>query len=270
MLASLARLDQDGVADLALRAYPALRPEIQPQVIALLTSRPAWGSKLLSAIAAGQVDRAALNTNQIRKLLSSGDAGLREEVTRVWGTLREERSPDRENVIRQARQLVRTTAGNVTAGRAIFQKTCGNCHKLYGQGEEVGPDLTVNGRGSFEQLLSNVLDPSLVIGAAYQARTVVTEDGRILSGLLVEDSPQRVVLKQQGGKLEAIPRSQIAEIDTSKLSLMPEDLDKTLKPQELVDLLTFLALDRAPEDPDAKWLAGFDGPAARGPKNPND
>ena len=44
---------------------------------------------------------------------------------------------------------------------------------------------------------------------------------------------------------------------------MPEDLDKTLKPQELVDLLTFLALDQAQEDPDAKWLAGFDGPAAR-------
>ncbi len=38
---------------------------------------------------------------------------------------------------------------------------------------------------------------------------------------------------------------------------MPEDLDKTLKPQELVDLLTFLAVDRSPEDPDAKWLAGF-------------
>ena len=81
--------------------------------------------------------------------------------------------------------------------------------------------------------------------------------------MLVEDSPQRVELKQQGGKLEAIPRSHIAEIDTSKLSLMPEDLDKTLKPQELVDLLTFLVLDRSPEDPDAKWLAGFDGPALR-------
>ena len=64
------------------------------------------------------------------------------------------------------------------------------------------PDL--NGRSSFEQLLSNVLDPSLVIGSAYQARTVITTDGRVLTGLVVEDNPQHVILKMQGGKLETI------------------------------------------------------------------
>ena len=67
VLASLARLDQDGVADLALSLIPPA-PEIQPQVISLLTSRPAWGSKLLSAIAAGQVDRGAEHES-VRKLL---------------------------------------------------------------------------------------------------------------------------------------------------------------------------------------------------------
>ena len=161
--------------------------------------------------------------------------------------------------------MIRATPGDPLAGLAVFQKVCGNCHKLYGQGEEVGPDITVNGRGSFEQLLSNVLDPSLVIGAAYQARTLVTDDGRILAGLLVEDSPQRVVLKQQGGKLETIPRCEIEQLETSRLSLMPEDLEKQLKPQELVDLFTFLALDRPPDDKQARWLAGFDGPAVRQP-----
>jgi putative heme-binding domain-containing protein len=263
VLGTLARLDQDGVADLALDVFSKLAPELQPQAVGLLTSRPSWGRKLLQALADGTIDRSAVNTNHIRKLLAAGDNDLREQVTSVWGTLREERSQDRESVIRQTRQLVRTSLGDPAAGQLVFKKVCGNCHKIYGEGQEVGPDLTVNGRGSFEQLVSNVLDPSLVIGAAYQARTVVTDDGRILTGLLVEDSPQRVVLKQQGGKLETIPRSTISEIDTSKLSLMPEDLDKQLTPKQLVDLLTFLALDRAPEDAAAKWLSGFDGPAAR-------
>ena len=206
------------------------------------------GTQVASALAAGAIDRSAVNTNHIRKLVAAGDNDLREEVVRVWGTLREERSQDRESVIRQTRQLVRTSVGDPAAGQLVFRKVCGNCHKIYGEGQEVGPDLTVNGRGSFEQLVSNVLDPSLVIGAAYQVRTVVTDDGRILTGLLVEDSPQRIVLKQQGGKLETIPRSAIAEIATSKLSLMPEDLDKQLTPQQLIDLLTFLALDRSPDD----------------------
>ena len=101
---------------------------------------------------------------------------------------------------------MRRTPGDPNAGQVVFQKVCGQCHKIHGQGQEVGPDITVNGRSSFEQLLSNVFDPSLVIGAAYQARTVATNDGRILTGLVAEDSPQRVVLKVQGGKLETIAR----------------------------------------------------------------
>ena len=56
-----------------------------------------------------------------------------------------------------------------------------------------------NGRNDFEQLLSNVFDPSLVIGPGYQATTVATTDGRVLTGLLAEDGKERVVLKIQGG-----------------------------------------------------------------------
>ncbi len=263
LLTSLARHEAVEVAAMVLRAYPNLPADLHPQVVVLLSSRPTWGRELLRAMAAGTVEPSAVNANQIRRLLATGDESLRAEVAKVWGTLREDRSPDRENIIRQARQVIRTTRGNPEAGHAIFRKVCGNCHKIYGQGEEVGPEITVNGRCSYEQLLSNVLDPSLVIGAAYQARTVVTDDGRVLAGLLVEDNPQRVVLKQQGGKLETIPRSQIDQMETSKLSLMPEDLDKQLQPQELADLFTFLSLDRPPNDPAARWLSGFDGPAAR-------
>ena len=69
-----------------------------------------------------------------------------------------------------------------------------------------------------------MFDPSLVIGAAYQARTVVTDDGRVLTGLVVEDNEQRLVLKMQGGKLETIARGDIEEVRVSQLSLMPEEM----------------------------------------------
>ena len=107
---------------------------------------------------------------------------------------------------------------------------------------------------SLEQLLSNVLDPSLVIGAAYQARVVVTADGRVLTGLLVEDSPQRVALKIQGGKLEVIGRDDIEELRVSPLSMMPEGLETQLQPQELIDLFAFLTLDKPPTDPSARRI----------------
>ncbi len=138
----------------------------------------------------------------------------------------------------------------------MFKNVCAQCHKIHGEGQDVGPDITVNGRASFDQLLSNVFDPSLVIGAAYQATNVTTTKGRLLTGLLVEDSPRRVVLKTQGGKLETIPRGEVEEINVSKVSLMPENLEKQLKPREIADLFAFLCLDKPPSDPTARKIPG--------------
>ena len=124
----------------------------------------------------------------------------------------------------------------------------------------MGPDLTNDGRANFDLLLSNVFDPSLVIGASYQATNVVTTQGRSLTGLLVEDGPKRVVLKLQGGKLETIPRGDVDSLSVSKVSLMPEDVEKQLKPQEIADLFAFLTLDRPPGDPAARRIPGAPNP----------
>ncbi len=121
----------------------------------------------------------------------------------------------------------------------------------------MGPDLTVNGRSSIDQMLSNVFDPSLVIGAAYRAVIVVTKEGRVLTGLVVEDSPSRLVLKIQGGKTEIILREDVDSFKTSSVSLMPEQLENQLKPNEIADLFAFLALDKRPSDPTARRLPGL-------------
>jgi putative heme-binding domain-containing protein len=138
----------------------------------------------------------------------------------------------------------------------VFERVCAQCHKIYGEGQDVGPEITLNGRGSYEQLLSNVFDPSLVIGTAYQGTTVATTDGRVLTGLLVEKSPARVVLKMQGGKVETVPGDQVEELKVSPLSLMPDDLEKQIAPQEMADLFAYLTLDRPPSDPSAKPIPG--------------
>jgi putative heme-binding domain-containing protein len=253
-LASLGRLEDDRVAEIVLAHYAKLEVDVQPKAIELLTQRTAWTGRLLTAIERKQLPTTALNVNQVRKILASKDPELTKRVTATWGTLRTDRNPQREQVIAQVRSYLRENPGDPHGGLAVYKKVCGQCHKIYGEGQEVGPDITVNGRSSYEQLLSNVLDPSLVIGASYQARTVATTDGRILTGLLVEDSPQRVVLKIQGGKLETVARDDIGEMEVSKLSMMPEDLEKQLKPQELADLFAFLILDRPPSDPQARKL----------------
>jgi putative heme-binding domain-containing protein len=256
VLAALDDLDSPRVSEVVLRHLPAMEPELKPKAIELLTQRPAWSKALVAAIEAKAISKDTLNTNQIRKLLASKDAGLARSVKAIWGTIREGRSPQREAVIGQLRNVLRNNPGDPKAGAVVFKNLCAQCHKIYGEGQEVGPDLTSNGRASFEQLLSNALDPSLVIGEAYQATSIATTDGRVLTGLRAEDTPRRVVLKLQGGKVEAIPRDAIDEMKISPLSMMPEDLEKQLKPKEVVDLFAFLALDKPPTDPSARRIPG--------------
>lgn len=255
-LRALEQFEDERVSQFVLGIYPTLEPELKPAAIDLLAGREEWGVALLDAIAAQQIPAEALNVSQVRQLLASKNEEIATRVRETWGSLRSERNPEREQVIRHVRNLLGKQPGDAEAGVAVFTRVCAECHRIHGAGKDVGPDLTLNGRNSYDQLLSNVLDPSLVVGVAYQARTVVTDDGRIFRGLVVEDSPERVVLKVQGGELETFLREEIDEMETSVLSLMPEGLERQLTERELVDLFAFLVLDRPPSDPQATRLPG--------------
>ncbi|MBX6315221.1 MAG: dehydrogenase, partial [Isosphaeraceae bacterium] len=268
LLAALGRLDDPRVAELVLAHYPRLEPELQPRAIELLTQRPAWARALLAAVKDKAIPASAININQLRKLQASKDAEVVQLARATLGTAREGRDPNRDAVLRRMREHLRKNPGDPIAGRSVFQKLCAQCHKIYGEGQDVGPDLTSNGRASFEQLLSNIFDPNLVIGPGYQAMTVATTDGRVLTGLIAEDSPQRLVLKVQGGKVETIPRAEVEEAKLSPLSLMPEDLETQLTLPEWSDLFAFLTLDRPPGDPSAKLLPGTRAPSPRQTTDP--
>jgi putative membrane-bound dehydrogenase-like protein len=257
VLAALGRLEDDRVGVFVLRHYAKMPAELKPRAVELLTQRAAWGKALMKAIADKKIAPGVLNVNQAKRLLDSRDAELSKLVTKHWGTIRSERNPEREKVVAQMRRLLGRTKGDAKRGIIVYRNLCGQCHKLHGEGTaEVGPDITSNGRASFEQLLSNVFDPSLVIGSGYNAVEVITQRGRSLTGLLVEDSPARVVLRVQGGKQEVVARKDIDKVNVSKLSLMPEGIEKQLTTQEIADLFAFIVLDRHPRDPKARRIPG--------------
>ncbi len=255
-LLDLGILDQNGLADELVGLWPKLDGEIQARMIDLLSGKPAWAKTLLAQVEAKTIPSSSLNANSVRKILAFKNKDLTEKVGKVWGSLREDRNPEREKTVRQMTDYLRKTPGDARSGLLHFQKICAQCHKIYGQGQDVGPEITSNGRASFEQLVSNVFDPSLVIGAGYQATTVATNKGKIYTGLLMENSAERVVLKVQGGTLETIPRSDLDEMKTSSQSLMPEGMEKQLTPKEWADLFAYLCLDRPPEDKAARKIPG--------------
>src|SRR4029079_15946078 len=74
--------------------------------------------------------------------------------------------------------------GDRRKGRAVFAKTCMQCHTLFDAGGKVGPELTGANRQDMDYLLSNILDPSAVVGKDYQATTIRTKSERVVSGLI--------------------------------------------------------------------------------------
>jgi putative heme-binding domain-containing protein len=182
---ALGRVEDPKLADVLLGEYPKLASELQPLAIDLIMQREQWARKLLDAVLANKLPKDVLNANHLRKILESNDREALWAVEKAFGRIREERNPAREKVVTEMAAYFRENMGDPHRGQTVFRNLCAQCHTIYGEGGKVGPDITADGRASFEQLLSNVFDPSLVIGPAYQVTTVVTKDGRNLTGLLV-------------------------------------------------------------------------------------
>jgi putative heme-binding domain-containing protein len=125
-------------------------------------------------------------------------------------------------------------------GRAVFAKTCAQCHKLFGVGGDVGPELTGSNRADLDYVLSNVLDPSALIGKDYLAHVVATADGRVLTGIIRAEDKDAITLVTANETL-TIPRDDIEESKPSNTSMMPEDLWTPLSDKEVRSLVAYLA-----------------------------
>lgn len=143
----------------------------------------------------------------------------------------------------RVRRIVHEVPGDYNRGWVVYDRVCGQCHQFAGRGEKLGPSLDANGRASLTQLLSNMIDPNLVIGAGYQARRVQTTDGRDLLGLVLEDTNEYLILNLQGAKSVTIPRNEIQQETKGLNSLMPEGLTRQMTDQEIADLMALLLLN---------------------------
>src|SRR5262249_1331741 len=120
VLGGLERLDDAWVAEVVLAGYANMEPEPKPKATPPLTGRAAWAHPLLDAIGRGHIAASAVNVNQVRKLLDSKDDRLAEKVHKLWGSVRAERDPQREEVIAQMRRLVRREQGDPHEGLKVF------------------------------------------------------------------------------------------------------------------------------------------------------
>ena len=135
---------------------------------------------------------------------------------------------------------MRSGSGVPKPGKKIFADQCARCHTLFGKGGKVGPDLTTYRRDDLETMLLNIVNPSAEIREGYTSYVVATTDGRTLTGVLVEQDKNVVVLRDSESKERTLARDAIEELRPSRTSLMPEGLLKNLNEQQVRDLFGYL------------------------------
>ncbi len=223
---ALGEIGGDRTSDELLKTWSAFTPGARAAAAEVLVSRRPWAIALLSAIEAKRISRAELPATAIRSLGESKDPLIQQRALEVIGRIRPANA-DKQKIIAEKKQMILSASRpDLQGAHEIARKTCLVCHKLNGEGADVGPDLTGEGRSSLDALLANVIDPNQVVGKGYENVEVETKDGRSVSGRLVEDTDARITLLSAGPKQEVIAKSDIARMRVSQLSVMPEGLEQ--------------------------------------------
>ena len=191
----------------------------------MLVTRSKWARALLAGVDHKTVKPEDISATARRALARADDATTRDHAERALGLYRAT-GEDKLKLIAQKRKVILDGEPNLEVGHEVAKKTCFVCHKLYGEGADVGPDLTGVGRSSLDALLHNIIDPNEVVGHGYETTEVEMKDGRAITGRIVEDTPSRLKLVASGPTEFVVARSDIEKMRTSELSLMPDGLEQ--------------------------------------------
>ncbi len=242
---ALGKTTDPKVADLLVHDWKSHSPQVRNLILDTLLSRTAWTSSLLSSLEDGCVPPGEIDPARRQQLLSRRNPAL---TARAEGVFAHQARP-RQAVVDSFRPAL-AIKGNAAAGASVFKKVCATCHRVGKEGVEVGPDLATLSDKSPEALLIGILDPNRAFETKYAGFTISTVDGRVLNGLVSNESATAVTLRRQDGKEDVLLRSQIDEMASSGQSLMPEGIEKDVKPRDLADLIAFLTSTGAVRKPE--------------------
>ena len=240
-LKALSAFDDARTPGAILAAYGSFDVPAKRVAVNTLAGRLTYARELMKAVQQNKIARSDLTANAVRQLRNFNDKELDAWVLANWGVART--TPDEKlKEIERWKGILTDAAlkkADPSAGRALFVKTCQQCHTLYGEGGKVGPDITGSNRSDVEYVLSNVIDPSAVIAKDYQVTNIWTKDGEVVSGIVTREDDAMLTVTTESGPTH-IDRKEIKDLRKSELSMMPEGLLATLKQEEVFNLVAYL------------------------------
>lgn len=222
-------------ARLLLKAVAESTPIVRQAILEAIIGQQAHYPLLLQALEDQIIPASWLSAVQRAALLDAKDPEIRSRATRTL----QARSTVSEELISKYHQAL-TERRDVGRGAEQYRLKCANCHHAHQVGYQVGPDLGSEFARAEETMIRDVLAPSETISVGYVTYTVTTDAGQIISGLLVQELPTSITVRQPEGKDLSILRKDIESIRAITVSMMPDDLHKSLGPQDLADILAWI------------------------------
>lgn len=235
---AIAGYDDHELGQLLLKKYPTFNAEEKREAVLTLSARPRYGRMLNQALKDKSIPKSDVPVyvaRQLRRVVGSG-------FVETWGPIDE--LPASENAAYNKYQRMLTAdalrKADPAKGKLLFQRTCGSCHKMFGEGGNIGPDLTGSNRANVNYILSNVLNPGEEIQDDYKMVVVTTRDGRTYSGNIIGENTRQVTLRVVGQEAVIINKSDIQSQETTDVSMMPPGLFDMLRDEEVLDLVSYL------------------------------
>ncbi len=244
-LRGLAAYDDPKTPELILGVYPSLVYMEKRDALGTLSSRPAYAKSLLAAIGAKKFPATDLTADLVRQLRNLKNDDINKQIAAVWGVVRDSPAETAKLIVRY-KQLVTSRPApesELSAGRAVFAKVCQQCHTLFDAGGKVGPELTGSNRRDLDYLLSNIIDPSAVMAKEYIPSLITTKAGRVITGIVKEQTGNALTVVT-ATETVVIPRDEVESNTPGDKSMMPDDLLKPLKDDEVRALVAYLGSSR--------------------------
>ena len=199
---------------------------------------------MLNAVQAGKVAAGSVSADIVDRIRAHENRIVTDLAAKVFPAAVVAAGPDWNRRIAEVEAKLKQGTGNPYQGEAIFSERCATCHKLFFKGGKIGPELTNYQRDNLGTMLLSIINPNAEIREGYQYYMVETNDGRSLSGFLVERDTQIVVLRGLEGEDITLRAAEIKGLRPMGRSLMPEGLLENLTDQQLRDFFAYLRISQ--------------------------
>ncbi|MDA0315846.1 MAG: PmoA family protein [Bacteroidetes bacterium] len=238
---SIAAYDNESLGNLLLEKYSSFSPEEKLEAMQTLSSRARYGNLVTQRLKNKKIAKSEVPASVARQLLRVVGSGFIE----VWGPI--EQVPNDQAAYKKYRAILSSQAlasADLKIGKSVFNKSCGSCHKMYGQGGLLGPDLTGSNRPDSEYILMNVLEPSAEIQDDYKMVVINTRDGRTYSGNITSENQRQLTMRIVGQDHVLINKSGILSREETEVSMMPSGLFENLSQEEIINLMAYLKTNK--------------------------